>query len=275
MLSEKFLERATRLIENHFFERRKQTPVEITKVKEEQAERNAFYSGMTISRIREICEREIEIRAVIVWQSLVRVLETLGDESSDDIAADLKQFMRESINSSFDELTHLLHQNLAKTINPQQVSLEQTRDHLIAKHEIEIDLYVDTRERRSEKNNASAGQSPTYQFYGNVGAVQTGPGALANIVQNLCQEDQEAMKQALSLARDAFAAAKEVAAVKRDELVEIVDEASDELERKNPNSTKLHSLFTTVATAIQTLASAQPAYQALKGALIPLGIMLP
>ena len=99
--------------------------------------------------------------------------------------------------------------------------------------------------------------------------------AEANIVQNLGQDDRSAIEQALALARDAIASAEEIAEEKRHELVEIVDEATNELGRENPNSTKLQSLLATVASTIQTLASAQPAYQALKGALIPLGIMLP
>lgn len=275
MFSEKFMERANRLIEIQFAERRKQIPVEISTVKSKHAAIGALHSSTTVLHIKEICEREIEIRAVIAWQSLIRVLQTLGHESSDDIAGDLKQFMRESINSSYAELTHLLGQNLMNMMKLEQVAMEGARDHVIAKHEIEIDLYVDTREKRSGQHDAGTEQAPTYHFYGNVGAVQTGPGALANIVQNLGREDQEAINQALSLARDAIAAANEIAEVKRNELVEIIDEARNDLDRGNPNGTKLHSLFTTVATTIQTLASAQPAYQALKGALIPLGIMLP
>ena len=277
MFSQKFLERANRLIDIQFDERRKQVPFEISMVKEEHNARGVLRSSMTVVRIKEICEREIEIRAILAWQSLVRVLQTLGIQSSDDIAVDLKDFLRESINSSYAELTQILRQNLMNMnmMTIEQVSLEEARDHVIAKHEIEIDIYVDTRAKSSENGGAASEHASNYHFYGNVGAVQTGPGALANIVQNLGQEDQEAIKQALVLARDAIAASDEIAEAKRNELVEIVDEARSEIERENPDSTKLQSLFTTVATTIQTLSSAQPAYQALKGALMPFGIMLP
>lgn len=160
-------------------------------------------------------------------------------------------------------------------MNIEQVSLKEVSEHVIAKHEIEIDLYVDTYEKHSEKSDSNAGQAPTYHFYGSVGAVQTGPSALANIVQNLSNEDQEAIKQALSLARDAITATSEIEETQKKELVEIVDDAKKELDSEKPNNTKLKSLFTTVAETIQTLASAQPAYQALKAALIPFGIILP
>lgn len=275
MFSEKFLERVNRLIEIQFAERRKQVPLKISIVKREHAASGSLHSSMTVLRIKETCEREIEIRAILVWQSLVRVIQTLGIESLNDITVDLKQFIRERINSSHAELTELLSQNLMNMMKIDQVSLDEARDHVIAKHEIEIDLYIDTYKKRSEMGGADTEKQSNYHFYGNVGAVQTGPGAEANIVQNLGQDDRSAIEQALALARDAIAAAEEIAEEKRHELVEIVDEATNELGRENPNSTKLQSLLATVATTIQTLASAQPAYQALKGALIPLGIMLP
>lgn len=230
MFNEKFIERANRLIEIQLAERRKQLAIEISKIKSEHAARGLLRSSMTVLCIKEICEREIEIRAVIAWQNLVRVIQTIGAESTNNIAADLKQFMQENIISSYDELMQLLSQNLMGMKKIEQVSLEQSRDHTIAKHEIEIDLYVDTREQNSTKGNAGAEQAPIYHFYGNVGAVQTGPAASANIIQNLGQEDQEAIKQALALARDAISVANNIAEAKRNELVEIVDEVRSELD---------------------------------------------
>jgi len=146
MFSEKFLERANRLIDIQFVERRKQVPLAISKVKNEHNARGVLRSSMTDARIKEICEGEIEIRAILAWQSLVRVLQTLGIQSSDDIAVDLKEFLSAVINSSYAELTQILSQNLMNMMTTEQVSLEEARDHVIAKHEIEIDIYVGTRE---------------------------------------------------------------------------------------------------------------------------------
>ena len=38
----------------------------------------------------------------------------------------------------------------------------------------------------------------SYNFYGTVGAVQTGPGAIANIVQNLGADEKHAILEALA-----------------------------------------------------------------------------
>jgi len=274
MFSDKFIERVNRLIDVQLAERRKQMPSEVSKIQSENNARGMLRSSMTILRIKEVCEREIEIRAVITWQCLVRIIKTLPNEQIENLAADLKQFLSESINSNFIELTDILNGNLMNMMRPEQVDMTETKNHAIAKHDIEVDLYVDSLEA-ADNNGSATDNKHDYHFYGNVASVQTGAGATANVVQNLDGDDKEAIKQALALARNAINAAEEIAETKRNELVEIVNDANNELDRSTPNSTKLQTLFITIGTTIQTLASAKPAYQTLKTALLPLGITLP
>jgi hypothetical protein len=142
MLTEKIIERANRFIEVQNAERRKQMSAEITEVKLKYAAQYLLHSSLTVMSIKAICEREIEIRAVIAWRAIVGVLQSLGVESSDEMAEDLKQFMSVSINSSYDELTQILSQNLKNMMRQEQVSLEEARNHAIAKHEMEIGLSI-------------------------------------------------------------------------------------------------------------------------------------
>ena len=275
MFNDKFLERANRLIQVRLAERQKQIPLEISKIQRESAARGMLNSSMSILNTKEVCEREIEIRAVIAWQSLVRVINTLGYETKENLNNDLKEYITNSINTNYEELTQILNQNLRKMMKPEQVSMEEARNHAISKHEIEIDLFTDTLKDQPETQESMTDTNHNYNFYGSVGSVQTGSGAQANVVQNLGGEDQEAIKQALALASDAIQAATDIADTQKNELIEIASQARNELEKETPNSTMLQSMFVTIGTTIQTLASAKPAYQALKGALIPLGIMLP
>ena len=173
------------------------------------------------------------------------------------------------------ELTEILSQNLSMSISIDQVSLDQDRDHAIQKHEVEIDLYLEALTQTVQAAEEQPAAAQQYNFYGAVGAVQTGARASANIVQNLDQGDKDALIQALELAREAVDHAQEIADIQKQEVSSIVDDINSELHSGAPNNTKLRALFTTIGTSIQTLASAQPAYQALKGALIPLGILLP
>ncbi len=107
-----------------------------------------------------------------------------------------------------------------------------------------------------------------FAFYGAVGAVQTGPGAVANVVQNLGAEEKHAILQALAQVRAAVIATQELAA-QRQELIEIADECSATVQSENPNNSKLRAMFDVLSSSIQTMASAQPAYQALKVGCFP------
>jgi hypothetical protein len=54
---------------------------------------------------------------------------------------------------------------------------------------VEIDLYIEYVTTQKEE----IAVPPRYNFYGNVGAVQTGANALANVVQNLSEGDKTAL----------------------------------------------------------------------------------
>lgn len=275
MFNDKFLERVNRLIEVRLAERRKQIPLKISKIQRESSARGMLNSSMTIIQTKDICEREIEIRAAISWQSLERVINILGYESKERLRSDLKEYLSKSINTNFEELTQTLNNNLRNLMKPEQVNMVEARNHAISKYEMEIDLYIDTLKEQTESTQSASGTGYNLHFHGSVGSVQTGSGAHANVVQNLGGEEQEAIQQALTLASDAIQAATDITDTKKSELIKIAIQAKNELEKETPNSTMLQSMFVTIGTTIQTLASAKPAYQALKGALIPLGIVLP
>jgi len=272
MLDEQLVERATRLVDVQLAERRQQLPLDIQRIQREAAATGNLESGRKVLQIRDVCAHEIGLRATLVWQNLVRVHRIMGSGLTDSLSDDFKAFIRARVEEDFTELTGILSQNLTRNINIGQVSLDEKKEHVIRRHDIEVDLYIDSLQQGGENE---AGQVSNYNFYGNVGAVQTGDGASANIVQNLGQDDKDALTQALQLTRDALLTAQELADDRKQDLVGIVDEVSTELQSASPNNTKIKSLFQGIATSIQTIASAGPAYQALKGALVPFGIMLP
>jgi len=275
MIYEQLVERTSRLIDVQLAERRKQLPMEIQKIQREAAASGNLESGRKVLQVRELCAHEIGLRATIVWQNLVRVHKIMGAGLTDSLTDDLKEFIGARVKEDYAELTRILSQNLTRSINIGQVSLDETMEHAINKHDIEVDLYIDSLRQQPQGEENRDEQVSNYNFYGNVGAVQTGDSASANIVQNLGQDDKDALVQALQLARDALLAAQEMNESRKQDLINIVDEVSTELQTASPNSTKIQTLFQTVAISIQTIASAGPAYQALKSALVPIGIMLP
>lgn len=150
--------------------------------------------------------------------------------------------------------------------------MEPAKAQVLAKHEIEVDLYVDSLQRPGEHDMTP---SSTYNFYGHIGTVQTGAHAVASTVQNLGAEGKSVLADALVKVLEALQAATSIHEQQKAELVEMAKEAQQQLTSAKPNNTKLLTTFNVLATAMQGIASAQPAYQALKLAVLPLGITLP
>jgi len=105
-----------------------------------------------------------------------------------------------------------------------------------------------------------------------IGTVMTGAGAVANISQN--SGSRESLREALKVIRNELANCNVEQVPKRNELLEITDDAENELNKQSLNDTKLVLLFTVLAQTVQTLPNAGPAYLAIKGLLSAVGIML-
>lgn len=172
------------------------------------------------------------------------------------------------------ELTSSLDGRTKKSGLNMPVSLTEAYGAVKAKHDIEVDLYVDSLSRLDE-GRATGALMQHYNFYGTVGSVQTGANATANVIQNLGADDRAALSSAVQQVRDALSNAPTVAEQQRKELLEIADECVSQIAASSPNNTKLLTMFNVLGTAIQSIAGAQPAYQALKVAVLPLGITLP
>ena len=68
-----------------------------------------------------------------------------------------------------------------------------------------------------EEAAKSGSQKNIYQFYSPVGAVQTGPNAIANVVQTLNAQDREVLLQALATIKQSLAVAEELAGYSKKE----------------------------------------------------------
>jgi hypothetical protein len=97
----------------------------------------------------------------------------------------------------------------------------------------------------------------------------------AQVFQNVTPQDREALLAAVELIKKGLATVDGLPAHLKDEIVELVDEAEIESRKAKPNNSKLLSTFMIIAQAIQAVGSLKPAYDALKAALLPLGISLP
>ena len=276
MIDPEMKERFDRLIEVQLNERRKQIPGEISRINASAASRGMYNSSVPLVNIFELLSRETEIRVILAWESLVRVHRLFGSIMGDSLRADFKEEIKSQALIAHSELSTVLNQILEKSpIKSVNLNLDETLKASLNKHDIEIDLYFDSLEKKVIATGVSASVPHQYNFYGNVGAVQTGANSSANVVQNLGQDDKHVLVEALTQVNEALETIRDMAENKRDELMEMVKECIEISNSQNPNNTKLLTMLNVIGITVQSYASAQPAYQALKAALIPLGITLP
>lgn len=272
-MSNNFEDRLDRLVHASWAEREHDAPRQIGKVKTEAAHRGAFHSGGTILMINEILGRELQARAILLWQAIVRVHRIVGVDEDVDLADYFKRVFRQYLDEALNALLSVYEKQSQLISVKAPSNLKGIAELSIKKHDVEIDLYVDS--LRGKGRDAVASPASTYNFYGSVGAVQSGPGAYANVVQNLAASEKRDIVDALQEVKSALQNVTDRDEKETGELIELVDESVIELQKSNPNSTKLRAWFDVIAGTIQVLANAGPAYRALKAALLPLGIVLP
>ena len=144
----------------------------------------------------------------------------------------------------------------------------------LSKRESDIDLYVLALISKLKFEHLPA-DSVVNNFHGPVGAFQIGQPSTPTATQINNSADSEALRRALDLVEASLPAAATSPGLSTAEVLELVDETRAELAKARPNSIKLRTIASGVATAIQTVGPLQPAYQALKAALLPFGVLLP
>lgn len=271
MLDPKITELADRMIQFQFHELTEQLDGDLERTANQMTMDGLGRSGPHIKAACDLCAHDIELRALIVWQNLLRVLSQAGVLPSETLADDLKDAVSKYAEEIFAEphgrLEKLIH-NIGSAYRP---SLTDARERALRKIHAEIDLFVLGLNRLKESQSSQSG----LVFNAPVGAVLTGPNATANVFQTITQQDRHALLAAVDLVRKGLANVERLPAHPKEDIVELVDEAELETKKSKPNNSKLLSIFMTVATAIQAVGSLKPAYDALKTALIPFGVQLP
>lgn len=266
------------MIRIQFAECSEQLQRAILKVQNEFSARGMGRSGAVVKEVHDLCARDVEIRVLIIWQNIQRVLSTAGVKVSDTLAEDLKTEVlkyQQAVQAEPGEYLQTVIRNVGIGSGFAD-SLTESWTRAVAKVSFEIELFALSLERQVKVKVGNDNSSQTHVYVtAPVGIIQTGPNATASIVQSLTLQDREVLANALDLVIDSITALDRLPVHPKEDVVELVVEAKRELEKTKPNNTRLNAIFTTVATAIQTVGSVQPAYYALKTALLPLGIVLP
>ena len=273
MLDSTIIELASRMTRIQFVERTEQLRRDIEIAQNRLTMDGLGRSGALVEAVYDLCARDIELRAQIVWQNVLQVLSQAGIVSSEILADELKQEVLKYAEAIYLDPYNRLQEVVRNVGIGTAQPLTDTRDRALAKVNNAIDLFVVGLQRQEEaKKNQSAA---VFNFYSPVGAVQTGASAVAHVVQNLSSQDREALLRALDLVKQSLEAVDNLPGSPKQEIIELVLEARTEADKSKPNGTRLQSILPAIATAIQTVGSLKPAYDTLKAALLPLGMPLP
>jgi len=238
---------------------------EIDRVKAEMSHRGVLRSSMAIKRVTDLCVETIKNRAQLVWQTLFRFITTSGISYSENLSEELKGL-----------IVHHLPENLGDVRGHVKKITEIAGSPNMYERIVgtEIDLFVHALKKKEavETNGTS---STVFNIYSPVGSIQTGDSSIANVAQNIDTEVKEQIRKALEDIELALNQPEVEPSSSKTELIEVVQESKDEIQKEKPNVTRLRSLLTTVGTSIQVVSSLKPAYETLKHALTFLGISLP
>lgn len=224
--------------------------------------------------VMQAYEQEIVRRADVVWRNLHRAHGSFGSQITPALGADLFQAFRQDLDAALDALRPRFDADMKDapriTKGPDWAQkLAAARDHEVGRYDAEIQHYVASLEAAAARGTP-AGAS--YVFHGTVGAVLTGAGSVANVVQNINPGHREALLKAIELVKQAITAAPELQERDRQELVEVANDAVGEAKKEAPNTRRLGFALQTLASTVQGIASGPGAYEVLRSAAAAIGI---
>jgi hypothetical protein len=256
---------------------------DVNRIKGEMASRNTLQSSATVDRIAKRCAQEVTTWATIVAQRVLQTAVAVGVEPNEGLGAELKtlihRYLPETLTRSTVEdavrTAFAPNQPMYSSMRERKGTLITTaRQQALQTADTEVDLFVAQLERDRAQGTATVPGGVT--IYGNVGAVQTGIGATAHVVQAFDTAEREMLCEALGMVAQSLQALDPHEYVFRQDVLELLREVEEEAEKEKPNSLRLRSILMGVAMTIQTIPAVQPAYATLKGAVATLfGIALP
>ena len=144
MLDSKILDRARRLIQLQFDQRRKIFQDEIAQIREKMLS-GGVRSGAFLVKIHDTCTQEVAIRAKIVLENIVRAHTAVGSPPTETLAADIK----EEGSHFIEKITEEVGEKMASEMHfmkreAKHLNLSSAKHVATQELNVEADLYVDS-----------------------------------------------------------------------------------------------------------------------------------
>jgi hypothetical protein len=282
MVDPELVELARKKVKIQLDQRHNQFRQEVSRVTNEMASRGILYSTIALGKLYKTFADEIDTEASIAWLEFKNVLSAIDVHPSEELTYHLKQDAEKILRAIMNDLTTDLSKltNSIMSISPQEIDnligkLTNTQNKALERINNEIELFVLSLSRAKEKDGPTDSAKNVINVTGNVGAIQTGPNAKANVTQIIGSQDQEALLTALDNVKKYLESEATLPGLTKEEAVELIEESRIEVNKPNPNSTRLKTSLMSIAVSIQTVASLKPAYEVIKSALSYFGFHLP
>lgn len=273
MIDPKIAEISRRMTAVALADRRQQILASLGTAMSNFAARGVGMSSAAGFALGKICAEGARPAAEIAWRNLWRAALAVGFQPDDEFGELLKAEVREQTRDDHERVRRALEEraNRISHAAPALSMLDQARELSLRALDAEIDLAIASAKRRTSDERREV----VYQFYAPVAAVVSGMGASASVVQNIGFSEKEGLSRALDAVNEAVNASTDMDDQQKTDLAELVQDARRELNKPKPNGWKLVSVLQGIGGAIQTIGSAQPAYDALKAIATVIGIQLP
>jgi hypothetical protein len=239
-------------------------------------------SGLLFS-VADVCATEIEARADRFWEVLHRAIIATGVEWSPEMADQLKkEFNDLLLRYCFAEIEREFYSTSERLKLSTQASITTGFESRVfgARQtvEAEIELFARSLERRQSVQEHST-RSTVFQIYAPVGAIQTGAGATARVVQNLDGAARQQLTEVLAQIVGDLKEVVEIDAERAGEIGRAIAETRQELERARPSKTmllaKLQGVASILSAAVQVAPVLRSSYEAFRAILAAHGFPLP
>ncbi len=225
----------------------------------------------------EMFHAELKGRATMALNILRRVCSEIGVESGSDLGPSVKAFLNDVIGREADKLfAHMMESNPVSASRGFNMDVrtpyEKVRANALSKVHTEVDLF-EARIAALVQQTKASGNQVNVTGSGNVVLTGAFVGSPMNV--SIDAGSRATIEKALAVVEDALAKVAEPANFNVAEVRDMIAQSKNELQKPKPNSTLLTTMLVGIATAIQTAGALRPAYDALKWALLPLGITLP
>jgi hypothetical protein len=231
----------------------------------------AGHSTPLMDRLQQVCEQALWGLFRSLMNALVRAIDAFGVDVSDATAGEIVGLVEARLAPVALELEARLKQASHNIGFENRWDLHEVQELIKKKTAAEAEMLAASLRKRVP--TARADQA--FHIHGNVGAIMTGSGSSARVVQGLSSEDTAQVLRAVQEVRRAIEEAAALQGAEQEELLDTLEELSKHLGSGKPNLTKVRGLGLGVATTIQTIGALQPAYAALRTGLAVLGVFLP